>query len=343
MDKILTIIIPTYNMEKYLHKCLDSLIIDDEGMKQLEVLVINDGSKDSSSQIAHEYQDKYPDIFRVIDKENGNYGSCINRGLKEATGKYVKVLDADDWFDKFNLFKFILVLSTIDVDLILTDYNTVDENGQKISEWRYKKIHPNKIGTIDEIIQTNHSFYGAMHGFAYRLQLLLDLNYKQSEGLSYTDQEWVDIPFTRVRTFYYCPLTLYQYLLGREGQTMDKMVMSRSINQLMKVVLRIADYTESGNYSKKLYRNYLNSQLSIQLHFIYRSGICNRTYPNQLLIEFDRMLSIYPSIHKLTNDFVYAKYKFVKDWRENNCYQLSFIGKCFVKMKEFKISLTGGN
>ena len=70
MNKILTIIIPTYNMEKYLRRCLDSLIIDEEGMKQLEVLVINDGSKDSSSQIAHEYQDKYPDTFRVIDYEN---------------------------------------------------------------------------------------------------------------------------------------------------------------------------------------------------------------------------------------------------------------------------------
>lgn len=90
MNKILTIIIPTYNMEKYLRRCLDSLIIDEEGMKQLEVLVINDGSKDSSSQIAHEYQDKYPDTYRVIDKENGNYGSCINIGLKEAKGKYVK-------------------------------------------------------------------------------------------------------------------------------------------------------------------------------------------------------------------------------------------------------------
>ena len=77
-------------MEKYLRRWLDSLIIDEEGMKQLEVLDINDGSKDSSSQIAHEYQDKYPDTYRVIDKENGNYGSCINRGLKEATRKYVE-------------------------------------------------------------------------------------------------------------------------------------------------------------------------------------------------------------------------------------------------------------
>lgn len=82
MEKILTIVIPTYNMQDYLRRCLDSLIVPEEQMKHLEVLVVNDGSKDNSSAIAHEYQDKYPDTFRVIDKENGNYGSCVNRGLR---------------------------------------------------------------------------------------------------------------------------------------------------------------------------------------------------------------------------------------------------------------------
>lgn len=68
MNKILSVIIPTYNMEKYLHKCLDSLIINNEGMKQLEVLVINDGSKVSSSQIAHKYQDKFLHTsYRIMD------------------------------------------------------------------------------------------------------------------------------------------------------------------------------------------------------------------------------------------------------------------------------------
>lgn len=98
MENILSIIIPTYNMEKYLDKCLASLIIEDkELMRQLEVLVVIDGAKDRSSEIAHTYQNRFADTFRVIDKENGNYGSCINRGLKEATGRYVKVLDADDY------------------------------------------------------------------------------------------------------------------------------------------------------------------------------------------------------------------------------------------------------
>lgn len=85
MQKLLTIVIPTYNMQDYLPRCLDSLVLYDGAlMEQLEVLVINDGSKDNSSAIAHEYEAKFPNTFRVIDKENGNYGSCINRGLKEA-------------------------------------------------------------------------------------------------------------------------------------------------------------------------------------------------------------------------------------------------------------------
>ena len=94
MEKILTIVIPTYNMQDYLHRCLDSLIVPEEQMKHLEVLVVNDGSKDNSSAIAHEYQNKYPDTFRVIDKDNGHYGSCVNAALKIATGKYFRLVDA---------------------------------------------------------------------------------------------------------------------------------------------------------------------------------------------------------------------------------------------------------
>ena len=127
MQKLLTIVIPTYNMQDYLARCLDSLIIkDDDLMSKLEVLVVNDGSKDNSSAIAHEYEAKYPNTFRVIDKENGNYGSCVNRGLKEAAGKYIKVLDADDWFDNSNFEKYLSVLSSIDADLILTDFSIVN-------------------------------------------------------------------------------------------------------------------------------------------------------------------------------------------------------------------------
>ena len=94
--KILSIIVPSYNMEAYLPKCLRGLVIDDkELLGKLDVIVVNDGSKDRTSEIAHSFETKYPGVFRVIDKTNGHYGSCINAALPVAEGEYVKILDAD--------------------------------------------------------------------------------------------------------------------------------------------------------------------------------------------------------------------------------------------------------
>ena len=138
MDKILSIIIPTYNMEKYLRKCLESLVVSEENLKCLEVLVVNDGSKDSSSLIAHEYETKYPQTFRVIDKENGNYGSCVNRGLKEAKGKYIKLLDSDDSFVNETFDEFVHFLMTEDADLFINDYCIVDANGEIMETYSFR-------------------------------------------------------------------------------------------------------------------------------------------------------------------------------------------------------------
>lgn len=112
-------------MDKYLSKCLDSLLIP--SIDKLDIIVVNDGSKDRSSEIAHSYVEKYPDSIRVIDKENGNYGSCINATLTTIRGKYVKILDADDSFNTTNFEEFIIQISKINADLVLSNYEKVDE------------------------------------------------------------------------------------------------------------------------------------------------------------------------------------------------------------------------
>ena len=155
--KLLSIIIPTYNMEPYLRHCLDSLIID-KGMDELEVFVINDGSKDRSSKIAREYQDKYPNTFYVIDKVNGNYGSCINRGLKEATGKYIKVLDADDCFNARALQDVIQRLMNIDTDVILTNYVIV--RNEKTESFFLNYADGQVVNIDSDVVE-----YFSMHNF----------------------------------------------------------------------------------------------------------------------------------------------------------------------------------
>ena len=104
--KVLTVLIPVYNTEKYIKRCLDSLLVP-ETLNDIEVIVVNDGSKDHSVEIVKTYVEKYPQTVVLIDKENGGHGSTINAGLKAAKGKYFRVLDSDDWFNTIEFVKFV--------------------------------------------------------------------------------------------------------------------------------------------------------------------------------------------------------------------------------------------
>ena len=296
MNKQLTIIIPTYNMQNYLHRCLDSLLLSDEQMNLLEVLVINDGSKDNSSAIAHEYEVRYPKTFRVIDKENGNYGSCINRGLKEATGKYIKVLDADDWFDTNELASFIQELPTVSVDLILTDFSVFNAQAQ-ISSLAY---HPSiKVGevldfslcTLDEL-----SVY-MMHAVTYKTELLRSIRYVQTEGISYTDNEWTYNPLYAVSTMMYFDYNIYQYLIGREGQTMDPKVMARSISHF-EIIARslIQNYIE--HKPKGFAQTTIEREIRLIIEKVYRTRLVlqdESLFDNGQMAAFDEFVKAYNS------------------------------------------------
>lgn len=165
MEKILSIVIPTYNMEKYLNKCIDSLLIPD--LNLLDILIINDGSKDSSSAIGHEYESRFPESIHIIDKENGNYGSCVNRGLKEAKGRYFRLLDADDSLDTDSLQQIVKILKNLDneVDVMITNYSIVDIHGNVTDHIKpLKKIKNNVIYNFEDLdLYTIYGSYIGMH------------------------------------------------------------------------------------------------------------------------------------------------------------------------------------
>lgn len=321
-------------MEKYLRRCLDSLIIDEEGMRQLEVLVINDGSKDSSSQIAHEYQDKYPDTYRVIDKENGNYGSCINRGLKEAAGKYIKVLDADDWFDNSTFNKYVADLKSQDADLVLTDFNLITEEGLIINESPYSKLFKAEFFNIDinKFFSNYPNFYGRMHGFTYKLCIIKEMGYVQTEGISYTDTEWVNLPITRVKTCSFFPYVLYQYLVGREGQTMA-IIQGKAMAQFMEVILNISNYINKKDFDKNIYLNYLLREMKSKLSYIYMRGIYYEDYDKNMLKDFDKKLRRYEDVYKISNGLKIKPFQYVKIWRHRG-YSIPLYLELFMKLRK---------
>ena len=205
-------------MEDYLRQCLDSLIIADDLMQQLEVLVINDGSKDQSSAIAHEYSRKHPSTIFVIDKENGNYGSCINRGLKEATGKFIKILDADDSFDSAALAEFINQLRDTNADLVITNFSVVDSEGRTQQEVK-KLITPfilrrNKKDVLTELpekIEKTLSIEFNEEENKLYLANLIQVNKELQEQLNYDNVDRIAIlaMLTRLRQICCEPRIIY--------------------------------------------------------------------------------------------------------------------------------------
>jgi glycosyltransferase involved in cell wall biosynthesis len=185
--KIISIIVPAYNMEHYLDRCLTS-VLDHKWDEELEVIVVNDGSKDITLQIALAYKEKFPEIVTVIDQENGNQGSAMNAGLRVAKGKYVKELDADDWFDTKEFERFIEQLKNVDCDLVITNWTTNYSSGKKEKEV-YSWIKENRIYDFF-IMSPLKSWYLHMYAISYRTELLRAINYRQTEGLFYTDTDW---------------------------------------------------------------------------------------------------------------------------------------------------------
>lgn len=276
-------------------------------MPQLEALVINDGSKDRSSEIAHSYQKKHPDTFRVIDKENGNYGSCINRGLKEAKGKYIKILDADDWFDTQNFEEFMKLLVDLDVDCVMSDMVQIDEDGNTVLQWHYSL--PKELSfSMEELLKLDQSELLWMHCVAYKTENLRAINYCQTEGISYTDQEWLFLPMATCKSIIYFPKTVYHYLTGRDGQTMDPEVYKKNFWQEIRGTRNMAYALGQYKKEKDTAFNYLKKRL------LCRAMVCYGTFFERLNMKtcHDEMVELDNTLAKDTP----ALYHELDNWKK---------------------------
>lgn len=312
MNKLLSVIIPTYNMEMFLHRCLGSLLVSDENMQLLEVLVINDGSTDASSAIAHEYASRFPQTIRVIDKENGNYGSCINTGLKEMTGQYVRILDADDYYKTEHLDSLITQLKNTDTDLVLTDMVSVYADGRQIRQ----SMANADLETMME-----------MHVATYKKEVLDRMGYRQTEGISYTDQEWTFYPMTGVNTISYIPLVVYVYMLDRQGQTMDLDVEVKKVADKMIIARRMIDFVKVAQFEEPSKESYIRHRLLRFLRLIYKLVLLYQTdeqyrlHLSELEALDAKVRNDLPELYEAMNTVVISSeipLKFIKRWREKH-------------------------
>lgn len=217
MNKILTISVAAYNVEQYLPKLLDS-ILTAENKDLVEVLVVNDGSKDKTADITREYMKQNPDIVRLVDKENGGHGSTINRGIEEAVGKYFRALDGDDWLSTQSLDLLLKRLESDNADLILSDYINCYESGEnKIDE--FTELEDGEEYDFD--ILTTKIKWMRYHTVIYRTEILKAHNIRLDEHCFYVDSEFMLLPIPYVEKVRYYKLPIYCYRLGIEGQSVS--------------------------------------------------------------------------------------------------------------------------
>ena len=282
--KILSVVIPTYNMEKYLANCLDSFIYDDK-VDNIEVLIVNDGSKDNSVNIAKEYEKKFPKIFKLIDKENGGHGSTINAGLKVAKGKYFKVVDADDWVDTSEFKKLLDFLKGSDVDCVYSNFTHIYEQKGDSTELMDKcKGRENLECKITDI----ESLDFAMHSFVFKTEKIK--NIRMQEHCFYVDVEYNIYAFSQCETIKFLPLNVYQYRLGRPGQSVSHQGFLKHRENHTTVIKNILKFYDQNRdkivpYIEKYISTVINSQYAFYMfiYFLDKNTILE-------LIDFDSWL-----------------------------------------------------
>lgn len=259
--KLISFVVPCYNSSSYMHHALDTIL---EIKEDIELIIVNDGSTDDTLKIAKEYQKKYPQVIKVIDKENGGHGSGVNAGLGIASGKYFKVVDSDDWVDTSSLKKVVATLKKQDIDMLIVNY--VYEKKGSPKEMGYLNVFKeNEIFTWQEVGHFKVSEYLLMHSVFYKTSLLKEIHLTLPEHTFYVDNIFVYYPLPFVKTMYYLNVPLYRYFIGRTDQSVNERVMIGRVDEQIKVTKMMIDFFDPLTIEPKSLQKYLIHYLDIMM------------------------------------------------------------------------------
>lgn len=291
VEKVLTIGIPIYNMEKLLSRCLDSVVAS-KYIDKLDIIAVNDGSVDKSLEIAQGYQQRYPNSVRVIDKPNGGWGTAINKSIELAEGKYYKSLDSDDWFNTSELDEFIPLLEQIDCDMVITDFNEVNERG----DIRVMPAHgiADKPMLLEEYLKTTNMHGRPIHAITFRTAFLQEIQFEVMPKY-YADLDYILTPQLSINEVCVLHLNIYQYFCGRAGQSVSVEGYNKHFQDYINVTLKLLNVSAMAkDKSPYLYQFYINNIYGM-IVFCYRLLMMNK-YQRQnpeskkILKDFDKTL-----------------------------------------------------
>lgn len=273
--KLLTLVVPCFNSQNYLETCVDSLLA---GGNDVEIIIVDDGSTDSTGAIADGYAEKYPSVVKVIRKPNGGHGSALNRGLEEARGLYFKVVDSDDWLDKSAFVKLLSVIREHVAVHTLPDYyitNFVYYHAQDGTSYTSEYTKKMPVGFVDwrKVKSFHFSHTLMMHALTYNTEKLRENYVQLPEHTFYVDNIYAFSPLVNLRTAYYLDVCLYYYFIGREDQSINVVNCVQRYSQQIKVMTMMclshtyAEICAAPRGLKKYLMHYLRAIMMNTLFF----------------------------------------------------------------------------
>ena len=266
--KYITFAIPCYNSEAYMEKAINSILLAGE---DVEILIVNDGSSDRTKKIGKQYAEQFPSIVRVINKENGGHGDAVNSGLSQASGKYFKVVDSDDWVDEDSLMKLLEVIKGFvseeeEVDMIVSNYVYEKTGVEHKKVIHYRNVLPqNEIFRWDDIGSFHLDQYILMHSVMYRTEMLKLCQLKLPKHTFYVDNIYVYYPLPHVRRLYYLDVDFYRYFIGREDQSVNEKIMISRVDQQIYVTKSMISMYDLRLIGSKKLRKYMINYLAIMM------------------------------------------------------------------------------
>lgn len=261
-EKILTIIIPMYQSEHTIQKCLDSMILEKVQMQKLEILVVNDGSIDNGPVIVQKYADRWPGTIKLLEKENGGHGSAVNLGVKVCRGRFFKVVDADDWVRTDGLRQILNLLQQPDAvcaEVVLAGYHVYDIRTSKIEAVTANgKISMRELekglfladqiilAQFDEILH-HWNWYRrlfTLHGIIYRTDFYRAAGRRLPEHVYYDDAYFAVVFACRASRIGLTEHVLYVYRVGDDGQSVSEENREKRIRELETVIFQICKTAE---------------------------------------------------------------------------------------------------
>lgn len=238
--KVLSIVVPAYNSQAFLDKGIPSLL-QEEILDELDIIIVNDGSTDATEEIAKRYCDAYPQSVRLITQENRGHGGALNTGCAAAVGKYVKVIDADDWVQTAVLPKFVKKLRDCTSDVVLSHYHTVNiSTGRTDCEKMYPETFDRSY-SLDEIMGHWKDYHRCLtfHGITYRTDFYQSRGHQLLEKVFYEDNEFALIPCCYAETITPFDLFVYEYRIGDVTQSISTSNQVKRLPHMQAVILRM--------------------------------------------------------------------------------------------------------